>query len=80
MVFVERPNRPTLLIIMADLITVQEYKNAEGIANAKDDSRLDIIVPQVSDLPRSIAVLHLLIIIVVIKPKLFQLTTTLPVL
>ena len=37
---------------MADLITVQEYKNAEGIANAKDDSRLDIIVPQVSNLAK----------------------------
>ena len=37
---------------MADLITVQEYKNAEGILNQKDDSRLDIIVPQVSDLAK----------------------------
>jgi hypothetical protein len=37
---------------MADLITVQEYKNAEGIVNAKDDPRLDIIVPQVSDLAK----------------------------
>ena len=37
---------------MADLITVQEYKNAEGIVNAKEDSRLDIIVPQVSDLAK----------------------------
>ena len=37
---------------MADLITVQEYKNAEGIVNAKEDSRLDIIVPQVSNLAK----------------------------
>ena len=37
---------------MADLITVQEYKNAEGILNQKEDSRLDIIVPQVSDLAK----------------------------
>jgi hypothetical protein len=37
---------------MADLITVQEYKNAEGIVNAKDDPRLDIIIPQVSDLAK----------------------------
>ena len=37
---------------MADLITVQEYKNAEGIAGQKDDTRLDIIVPQVSDLAK----------------------------
>jgi hypothetical protein len=37
---------------MADLITVQEYKNAEGLASQKDDTRLDIIVPQVSDLAK----------------------------
>ena len=37
---------------MADLITVQEYKNAEGISNQKDDQRLDVIVPQVSDLAK----------------------------
>ena len=37
---------------MANLITVQEYKNAEGILNQKDDPRLDFIVPQVSDLAK----------------------------
>lgn len=37
---------------MADLITVQEYKNAEGINGQKEDQRLDIIVPQVSDLAK----------------------------
>ena len=37
---------------MADLITVQEYKNAEGLGSQKDDQRLDIIVPQVSDLAK----------------------------
>ena len=37
---------------MADLITVQEYKNAEGITGNKDDQRLAIIVPQVSDLAK----------------------------
>lgn len=37
---------------MADLITVQEYKNVEGITGQKDDQRLDIIVPQVSDLAK----------------------------
>ena len=37
---------------MANLITVQEYKNAEGIVNQKDDNRLDVIVPQVSDLAK----------------------------
>jgi hypothetical protein len=37
---------------MANLITVQEYKNAEGINGQKEDQRLDIIVPQVSDLAK----------------------------
>ena len=35
---------------MADLITVAEYKDAEGLRGEKDDDRLAIIVPQVSDL------------------------------
>ena len=35
---------------MADLITVNEYKDAEGLRGEKDDDRLAIIVPQVSDL------------------------------
>ena len=37
---------------MADLITVQEYKNAEGMTGQKEDQRLDIIIPQVSDLAK----------------------------
>jgi len=37
---------------MADLITVQEFKNVEGITGQKEDQRLDIIVPQVSDLAK----------------------------
>ena len=35
---------------MADLITVTEYKDAEGLRGETDDDRLAIIVPQVSDL------------------------------
>ena len=35
---------------MADLITVNEYKDAEGLRGEKDDDRLSVIVPQVSDL------------------------------
>ena len=35
---------------MADLITVAQYKDAEGLRGEKDDDRLSIIVPQVSDL------------------------------
>jgi hypothetical protein len=38
---------------MADLITVQEYKNAEGMTGNKDDQRLAVIVPQVSDLVKN---------------------------
>ena len=35
---------------MADLITVYEYKDAEGMRGEKDDDRLNVVVPQVSDL------------------------------
>ena len=35
---------------MTDLETVYEYKDAEGIRGEKDDDRLNVIIPQVSDL------------------------------
>ena len=35
---------------MADLITVVQYKDAEGLRGEKDDDRLNVLVPQVSDL------------------------------
>ena len=35
---------------MADLVTVNEYKDAEGIRGEKEDDRLNVVVPQVSDL------------------------------
>ena len=35
---------------MADLVTVNEYKDAEGIRGEKEDDRLAILIPQVSDL------------------------------
>jgi len=35
---------------MADLITTNEYKDAEGIRGEKDDDRLNVLVPQISDL------------------------------
>lgn len=35
---------------MADLVTVQDYKDAEGLTGAKDDDRLAILVPQISEL------------------------------
>ena len=35
---------------MADLITVNEYKDAEGLRGEKDDDRLFVMIPLVSDL------------------------------
>ena len=35
---------------MADLVTVNEYKDAEGIRGEKEDDRLNVMVPQISDL------------------------------
>ena len=35
---------------MADLVTVNEYKDAEGMRGEKNDDRLNVIVPQVSEL------------------------------
>jgi|TARA_R110000851_G_scaffold170517_1_gene316841 hypothetical protein len=35
---------------MADLVTTHEYKDAEGIRGEKDDDRLNLLVPQISDL------------------------------
>lgn len=38
---------------MANLITVQEYKDAEGIQGTKDDIRLEELVPSVSQLVKT---------------------------
>ena len=35
---------------MADLITLQEYKTAEAISQPKDDARLNVLIPSVSQL------------------------------
>ena len=35
---------------MADLITLQEYKTAESISQPKDDARLNVLIPSVSQL------------------------------
>jgi len=43
------PKTPHFLT-MADLITVNEYKDAEGLRGEKDDDRLSVMVPLVSDL------------------------------
>tara|TARA_B000000532_G_scaffold38231_1_gene27561 strand:+ start:508 stop:1098 length:591 start_codon:yes stop_codon:yes gene_type:complete len=38
---------------MADLITLQEYKTAEGISAPKDDARLNVLIPSVSQLVKT---------------------------
>ena len=39
---------------MADLVTVNEYKDAEGMRGEKNDDRLNVIVPQVSELAQDL--------------------------
>ncbi len=38
---------------MANLITLQDYKTAEGITQPKDDSRLNVLIPSVSQLVKT---------------------------
>ena len=38
---------------MANLITLQEYKTAEGISAPKDDGRLNVLIPSVSELVKT---------------------------
>ena len=38
---------------MADLITLQDYKTAEGISAPKDDARLNVLIPSVSELVKT---------------------------
>jgi len=38
---------------MANLITLQEYKTAEGITQPKDDGRLNVLIPSVSQLVKT---------------------------
>lgn len=38
---------------MADLITVDEYKDLKGITSGKEDTKLDILVPSVSQLVKT---------------------------
>ena len=38
---------------MADLITLQDYKTAEGITQPKDDARLNVLIPSVSQLVKT---------------------------
>ena len=38
---------------MADLITLQEYKTAEGITQPKEDGRLNVLIPSISTLVKT---------------------------
>ena len=38
---------------MTDLITLQEYKTAEGITQPKEDARLNVLIPSVSQLVKT---------------------------
>ena len=38
---------------MADLLTLDQYKEAEGISNPKDDLRLQAIIPSISELVKT---------------------------
>ena len=38
---------------MANLITLQDYKTAEGISAPKDDARLNVLIPSVSELVKT---------------------------
>ena len=38
---------------MANLITLQEYKTAEAITQPKDDARLNVLIPSVSQLVKT---------------------------
>jgi hypothetical protein len=38
---------------MADLITLQEYKTAEGITQPKEDARLNVLIPSISQLVKT---------------------------
>ena len=54
---------------MADLVTLEEYKDAEGIITTKDDTRLSALIVSVSQLVRLIVEIVSLIFILWIKQK-----------
>lgn len=54
---------------MANLVSVAEYKESEGINSPKDDLRLNSLVPSVSQLVKLIVEIVLLTTILQIKQK-----------
>ena len=48
-----RPSRVLTNFLMADLVTLSDYKDAEGIGSPKDDLRISRIIPSVSELVKT---------------------------
>ena len=48
-----RPSRVLTNLLMADLVTLSDYKDAEGIGSPKEDLRISRIIPSVSELVKT---------------------------
>ena len=48
-----RPSRGFINLLMSNLVTLTEYKEAEGIANPKEDLRLQTLIPSISQLVKT---------------------------
>ena len=48
-----RPSRVLTNLLMADLVTLSDYKDAEGIGSPKEDLRISRIIPSVSQLVKT---------------------------
>ena len=48
-----RPSRVFINLLMSNLVTLTEYKEAEGIANPKEDLRLQTLIPSISQLVKT---------------------------
>ena len=48
-----RPSRVLTNLLMADLVTLSDYKDAEGIVSPKEDLRISSLIPSVSQLVKT---------------------------
>ena len=48
-----RPSRVLTNLLMADLVTLSDYKDAEGIVSPKEDLRISSLIPSVSKLVKT---------------------------
>ena len=48
-----RPSRVLTNLLMADLVTLQDYKDMEGINGPKEDLRISRLIPSVSELVKT---------------------------